>query len=72
MKNDTGPGRRTTMIIPDFIDKSVQLFKERSGSPSWNAALWEIVREGLIVKFEKQEQLERNLSEYENSIRKDS
>ncbi|WP_337035213.1 hypothetical protein [Paenibacillus illinoisensis] len=48
-------------MIPQFIDESVNHYKTRTGSPTWNAALWELVRAGLLVKLKEQSYLEEQL-----------
>ncbi|MDN4067528.1 hypothetical protein QYF50_06435 [Paenibacillus vini] len=53
--------RTTSISIPFMIDKLVTEFKERSGAPTWNAALWEITRAGLLVKLREQEELEKHI-----------
>jgi hypothetical protein len=42
--------RRTSITVPDVLDKQIEKHMEETGIKTWNAALWDLVRLGIKKK----------------------
>lgn len=46
------PDRRTSITVPEVLDKQIGRHMEETGIKTWNAALWDLVRKGIESKKE--------------------
>lgn len=46
--------RRTSITVPEVLDKQIEQHMEDTGIKTWNGALWDLVRIGLKAKEQEQ------------------